>query len=290
MTTKRIAILSRSDRDEVRGKALMGRLEPRAELFSQRSIDWPSVFSDAASEHSARDTGALSPRGEAHRLTVERQNDVATGVSGLLERRRPTAVAWFIVAAAIDAIDRVLRRRARSHVGEEVVERLQPAGADSDATCAVRLVGRSPWIHATIAQIAPNPEGHGLGLAVRDVPRHQGVTLRAPAAPFAPFVQSFDVRDRAVSARTLALPQQSTIFGSTGRPNGGQPAKHLTDGRWRVYTALSHGRCASLRKVLVSTGFAVARGLGALSFYPKNTRFSLEIRCAKEASGYRFAF
>lgn len=91
-----------------------------------------------------------------------------TLVDTLLLRCSPSAVRWFVVTIAFDAVNRVLRRRTRTHVGVEVLERFEPTRADGDTSSAVKMELLSARQGASLADIAPHPKLRRRGQAVSD--------------------------------------------------------------------------------------------------------------------------
>ena len=76
-------------------------------------------------------------------------------VSGLLLPRRPAPVPRFVVSVVVwEAINRVFRRWARPHVGEEVLEGI-PAIADGDVASAVDVVVSGFGIGASLPHGCP---------------------------------------------------------------------------------------------------------------------------------------
>jgi hypothetical protein len=56
------------------------------------------------------------------RFSESGNQTVVSLVPPLFNARRPTAIAGFVIAVVVDAVDGVLRRRTPSHVGEEIVK------------------------------------------------------------------------------------------------------------------------------------------------------------------------
>jgi len=68
-----------------------------------------------------------------------RFESISARIVRLLARRRPTAIFRFIVAVAVDALNRAAIW-AWTHVGKKVLERVQPALAHRDASAAVSVI------------------------------------------------------------------------------------------------------------------------------------------------------
>ncbi len=95
-------------------------------------------------------------------------------VTVLLSLSSPAAVPRFVVPVVVDPVDR-RAIRARSHVGEEVLE-LEPAFADRDPPAAIVGVRGVPRIEAAAHHPLPRMMSAGiaevLGCAVRELPVH----------------------------------------------------------------------------------------------------------------------
>ena len=85
---------------------------------------------------------SLSPLRQAMRFAPECDQPVRAGIPGLFLLGRPSAVLRLIVSVIINAVNAMLGRRPRAHVGEERLERISPALADADTAMAVPLVRR----------------------------------------------------------------------------------------------------------------------------------------------------
>lgn len=77
-----------------------------------------------------------------------------SAVSGLLAGRCPPTIARLVMAVHVDAIDRMLLRWARAHVGKKGVER-EPAITDSNASTAVVGVALGGQGRAALHHSAP---------------------------------------------------------------------------------------------------------------------------------------
>ena len=92
-------------------------------------------------------------------LPTDTHANVHAFVPCLLLWKSPLAVVRTVAAVVLDALDRVARPRAPSHVGEEihVAFRALPALADRDATTSIVLEARRVLGITALPQTAPNP-------------------------------------------------------------------------------------------------------------------------------------
>lgn len=121
----------------------------------------------------------FTPLGDRAEYAVEAENTGRSPIIGLLLWSRPTAVTGFVVAVVVDAIKRMLRRRSKTHVGEEVLE-LQPPLSDLNAATAVAMVGLARYVSASLKHLRPC---HMLGAATASVGSwHGGLSFSMKAA------------------------------------------------------------------------------------------------------------
>lgn len=80
--------------------------------------------------------------------------DCASPIRLLLFAGSPSAIAWFVVAVIIDALQREIRRRLTAHISDEILERL-PSLANSDAAASVVYEVPSVGIHAPLFHCRP---------------------------------------------------------------------------------------------------------------------------------------
>jgi len=97
----------------------------------------------------------------------------------LLNPSRPLAVAWLVMAFAVDSLQSVLGRRSRSHVGNEVREGVKPAVANVDSTASVTWMGTKA---AAFAHGAPNAVFGRIAGSVRAKASAGLVALKTAAA------------------------------------------------------------------------------------------------------------
>lgn len=99
----------------------------------------------------------------------------------LLARRRPAAILRRVRAVIVDAINRVARRWAWSHIGEEVLKAAEPSRADRDTSAAVAGVVTAPGIETAILDSTPRLEFARLGLPVCSTGDHEAFPVETPA-------------------------------------------------------------------------------------------------------------
>lgn len=82
---------------------------------------------------------------------------IVASILHLLETRRPVAIARFIIAAVVLAVDAVVFRWTRPHVGEERLEGLSPPCAHNYAASSVVFVCTMSHAFAPLNNCGPNP-------------------------------------------------------------------------------------------------------------------------------------
>lgn len=77
-------------------------------------------------------------------------------IIGLLYTGAPFAVCRFIIFGVINAFQRVIGRRAESHIRQESLERLSPLFTNSNSSCAILRKGRIIRVMATCFDVEPS--------------------------------------------------------------------------------------------------------------------------------------
>ena len=90
--------------------------------------------------------------------------------------RRPSAVAWFVISVAVDAVES-LTVRPVAHARVEVFE-VEPLFTDSDAPAAVEWIAAMARIEATLLHAAPRTISRSVVPAVLG----HALSLKATAA------------------------------------------------------------------------------------------------------------
>ena len=156
-----------------------------------------------------RQAGSFRPRGNTHGLAIMREQDVAAPIPALFFSRRPTTVARFVVPVVVDPVQLVRGGWSRSHVGDEVGERLGPPLADLDAAPAVPCVGPHRWVGTSLDHHAPQAMFRVVAFAMRPQP----VSPMAPARDSWAFgnqrASRHDLRRAAIAA---AMPLNAFVF------------------------------------------------------------------------------
>lgn len=101
-------------------------------------------------------TETLSPLRYREVLAVESQTAIAAGITGLLLRRGPAAIAQFVISIIVNTIKRVGGTRPRPHIVVESLKRIAPPGTDLNTASAVVGISRSRWIRASLNHMRPN--------------------------------------------------------------------------------------------------------------------------------------
>lgn len=118
-------------------------LPAKALWLRQGALDAPSEYAEAARDHMIGKPSALGPVREKQRLASEGERVTGSSISSLLCSGSPTAITGIIVPVVVDSVDGGRYRRAWTHIGEEVLERV-PARTDRDSASAIdRIFGVS---------------------------------------------------------------------------------------------------------------------------------------------------
>lgn len=112
-------------------------------------------------------------------LAVKRDLADSGLVVVLLNPRRPFAVARLVMAFAVDSLNRVLRRRTRTHVLHKGGKGVEPAVADINASLPVTRMGTDT---ATLAHGSPDVVFRSFAHSVRFKACRSLLALKASAA------------------------------------------------------------------------------------------------------------
>lgn len=145
-------------------------------------------------------------------------------IAALLRGGRPAAVARAVAATVVDAVKRVLSRRALAHVGQEVLEHT-PTLADSNASAAVVVPVGIVGVRAALPHSDPRNVS---GRPSESMPLHSigCVAGKAPATSCMPSTEPVRLNKVSVAAGTTTLP--NSLIVSHNGTNGGQTPKCLT--------------------------------------------------------------
>ena len=122
---------------------------------------------------------ASAPVGNGVGLAVKRDLSNSGLVVVLLNPRRPLAVVRLVMAFAVDSLNRVLRRRTRTHVLHKRGKGVEPTVADINASLPVARMGTYA---ATFAHGSPDVVLRSLAHSVRFKACRSLVALKASAA------------------------------------------------------------------------------------------------------------
>lgn len=134
------------------------------------------------------------------------------GLPDLNNLRRPAAVLGRVVSVAVDAVNRVLRRRARPYVLQEVLEAVEPAVAHTDTFAAVVLVVWPRRIGASLLHVLPAVVLGGSRSTVRN-------RCFAPVAAARSAVAATELatdNNRGHAARAATMPRRLSVRVASG--------------------------------------------------------------------------
>jgi len=152
------------------------------ERSGQRLLDAPPSI-QSISQGLPRKADFNRPFHGRHYSTVVREQPIATHVADLLRFRRPTAITWFVASVIVDAVQRIKRRWARTHICVETFE-LIPFIADTNTSSTVAVVSAGAWVRASLAHAHPGLVFRALGAMCRVAV--SGATCLRRAASVAP--------------------------------------------------------------------------------------------------------
>lgn len=176
-------------------------------------------------DESRRDAGTLAPLCDSAGHPVVFDDVVVCLISGLFRFGGPSDVPRLVSPRPVDSVQRVARRRLRSHVCEERFERVGPTVADGDSPCSVVLVVRLVGISAPLQHPLPNPVLPRSGLPVRAALGTDGFALKTTAAPGFPSRESVCWHDRFGAALAPTFPTPSAVV-PVVESDDGQLAEH----------------------------------------------------------------
>lgn len=115
----------------------------------------PAFARDVFIDSGHMDTELSAGFGQDHPLSFKLNPYVIRSISHLLFSGSPSAILRRIRAVIVDSVNAVFRRWTATHIGQEVVERIKPALAESDATdVATGIVALG--IKTTGLEVAPS--------------------------------------------------------------------------------------------------------------------------------------
>lgn len=123
--------------------------------FRQRSLDRPAGL-QALINRASRQSAEWCPLADRlrHSCVLQTRHIVASVVR-LLIPCRPTAILLAVRAICVNPVERVARRRAGSHVSQELTKGLVPWLAYRDASTAVPLIGLMVHVSASGTSLHP---------------------------------------------------------------------------------------------------------------------------------------
>lgn len=156
----------------------------------------------------------LSPFCHPQVLSVPAQETLVSFISRLLPCSRPAAVVGRVALRIVDAINRVLRGRARAHVFEKCFERGFPLRADRNPARSIAAIGRFFGIVAALKHVSPNSILTDLVHSVLGIAQPNSFPLKAPAASRGSINQTTRTNDDSFPAGTVTQPSIAFRFHS----------------------------------------------------------------------------
>lgn len=98
---------------------------------------------------------SLGPFHKSQCLAIDSEPRRITSVPALFGSSGPPAVIWRVITVIINAVDRVLRCRALTHVGKEILETRSPSSTYRNAAATVICKGPVRTVLATVDHVAP---------------------------------------------------------------------------------------------------------------------------------------
>lgn len=199
--------------------------------MNQRLFRAPAV-AHSIFENATRQIKAIFPLDEGERLSPERQPHIVASIAMLLDRGRPAAVSRLVIAVIVNPVNRVLGRRARPHIREEVLEG-SPAIAHGDTSPAVVPVSGDVGIRASRPHAGPDSIHFGR-LAANAMTVFRSLlpdlisgALGAPARDAPSVAKVIDCSESFGAAIALTAPDDLAAATLGGRFNGNEPAESL---------------------------------------------------------------
>ena len=128
----------------------------RPDGLGQSALYRPVVMRQPQVKHVHLYAKFSRPLGYGQRLAVECQITVIALIARLFRNRCPAAIARLIVTVIVDTVNRMLRARARPHVGKEGLVGISPPLADGNAAAAVPMPVMAFGVGATVDHVAPS--------------------------------------------------------------------------------------------------------------------------------------
>jgi hypothetical protein len=107
------------------------------------------------SQRTDRQSKFPSPRAEGLSPVIKGDEPILSGITSLLARRNPTAIAWLVITVVVDTFDGVFRRRRFPHVSEEALERFSPCWTNDNPPAAPSWVVRIGLAVAPLLHVFP---------------------------------------------------------------------------------------------------------------------------------------
>lgn len=177
--------------------------------LGQRPVNRPAVLVNSAPNRSPVNAGYFAPFANRSSLISENEDEVVAPVPAVGFGIGPSAVFRGIRSVVVDAINLVLGRRPRPHVGNKVIERC-PAFAHFYSSAAVHGVARVARIFASLVDAFPyRVFGHIKECGTRPAWRLHLADARAPARRCVAADEIVVTHDAHRAAITNAFPRAS---------------------------------------------------------------------------------
>jgi hypothetical protein len=149
----------------------------------------------------------------------------------LLRTCRPSAVAGLIITIIVDAVYRIIEARAFSHIIAKSLKRIQPSIANRDSAFAVAVKASCKRSKTSVFHSLPRSIRCTFGFTMSDAPVASHIDCEASARTLLATqnlaAQAIGCCQRAISAFTLAVPNDQVLAVSACERNDGKSAESL---------------------------------------------------------------
>lgn len=182
---------------------------------------------DTSTQTIVRDAKFSCPISNGLSLAVVGNESVPTGIVGLLNIIRPSAIIRRVRPITIDTFNRVFRRWSRPHVGIEVFKGVLPPVAHDDTSTAVMFVYPGFGVVAPRLDTDPNIVFWSVRHSVCGAVSLNAFRRQAATAFRVATGQIINLGSRCVTAVANQFPVRSASFAVPIKCDNGQPVKSL---------------------------------------------------------------